>query len=47
MSEWENGALLRAIVEGLNHDEVFTAHSGDRWYASTVRAVPGRMAAST
>jgi DNA invertase Pin-like site-specific DNA recombinase len=33
------GTSLRGIAEGLNEDKVGTAHGGDKWYASTVKAV--------
>jgi DNA invertase Pin-like site-specific DNA recombinase len=33
------GATLMAIAEELNRDRVPTAQGGQRWYASTVRAV--------
>jgi len=37
--ERRRGRSLREIAEGLNEDKVGTAHGGDRWYASTVKAV--------
>jgi len=37
--ERAEGRSLRAIAEGLDADEVPTAHGGARWHASTVRAV--------
>jgi len=38
-SERASGASLRAIADGLNASGIATAHGGQRWYASTVRAV--------
>jgi len=37
--ERDQVATLRAIAEALNADQVPTAHGGQRWYPSTVRAV--------
>jgi DNA invertase Pin-like site-specific DNA recombinase len=36
------GLSLREIAEGLNDDKVSTAHGGDKWHASTVKAVLDR-----
>ena len=38
-SEREAGVSYRLIAEGLNRDEIPTAHQGDKWYASTVRNI--------
>jgi DNA invertase Pin-like site-specific DNA recombinase len=37
--ERRRGRSLRAIADGLNDDGVGTAHGGQRWHASTVKAV--------
>ncbi len=37
------GLSLRKIAEGLSEDGVGTAHGGDRWHASTVKAVLERI----
>jgi DNA invertase Pin-like site-specific DNA recombinase len=37
--ERDQGASLARIADALNADGVATAHGGERWYASTVRAV--------
>lgn len=39
VAEREEGLSLRAIAERLNTDDVPTTQDGQRWYASTVRAV--------
>jgi DNA invertase Pin-like site-specific DNA recombinase len=39
LQEREQGQTLAAIAEGLNREAVPTAQGGQRWYASTVRAV--------
>ena len=36
--ERQNGKTLAAIAEGLNRDQVPTAHDGSRWHPETVRA---------
>lgn len=33
------GRSLRAIADGLTHDQVPTSQGGRRWYGSTVRAI--------
>jgi DNA invertase Pin-like site-specific DNA recombinase len=38
-SERADGATLSAIAEGLNEDAAATAHGGQQWWPSTVRAV--------
>jgi site-specific DNA recombinase len=38
-TERNAGVSYRLIAEGLNRDEIPTAHQGDKWYASTVRNV--------
>jgi DNA invertase Pin-like site-specific DNA recombinase len=39
VAEREDGRTLRVIADALNADEVATAHGGQKWYASSVRAV--------
>jgi DNA invertase Pin-like site-specific DNA recombinase len=39
--ERKAGRSLRAVAEGLNADDVPTAHGGKAWHASTVKAVLG------
>ena len=41
--ERRRGRSLRVIAEGLNEDKVRRAHGGDRWHASTVKAVLERI----
>jgi DNA invertase Pin-like site-specific DNA recombinase len=41
--ERRRGRSLRDIANGLNQDKVDTAHGGDRWHASTVKAVLERL----
>jgi Recombinase len=41
--ERRRGRSLRVIADGLNDDKVGTAHGGDKWYASTVKAVLERI----
>ncbi len=41
--ERRRGLSLRGIAEGLNADKVATAHGGDKWHASTVKAVLERI----
>jgi hypothetical protein len=38
------GGSLRKIADGLNADRIPTAHGGERWWPSTVRAVLRRAA---
>jgi len=40
--ERRRGGSLREIADGLNGDRVSTAHGGEKWHASTVKAVLGR-----
>ena len=40
--ERRRGRSLREIAEGLNEDKVSRAHGGDKWHASTVKAVLDR-----
>jgi DNA invertase Pin-like site-specific DNA recombinase len=42
--ERDRGASLRAIADGLNHDQVPTAQGGKAWYAATVREILARTA---
>lgn len=42
--ERSTGASLQMIADGLNADGIPTAQGGQRWYASTVRAVLRRLA---
>ncbi len=37
--EHNSGISYRNIAEGLNKDAIPTAHSGEKWYASTVRHI--------
>ncbi len=37
--ERRRGRSLREIADGLNDDEIGTAHGGARWHASTVKAI--------
>jgi len=41
--ERRRGRSLWEIANGLNADEVSTAHGGEKWYASTVKAVLERI----
>lgn len=45
-AERRQGRSLRAIADGLNTDQVATAHGGARWYASTVKALLERAASA-
>jgi hypothetical protein len=41
--ERRRGRSLRAIAEGLNGDGVGTAHGGEKWHASSVKAILDRI----
>jgi len=41
--ERRRGRSLRAIAEGLNEDGVGTAHGGEKWHASSVKAILDRI----
>jgi DNA invertase Pin-like site-specific DNA recombinase len=41
--ERRQGKSLRVIAEGRNEDNVGTAHGGDKWHASTLKAVLERI----
>ena len=41
--ERRRGLSLRKIADGLNDDKIGTAHGGDKWHASTVKAVLERL----
>lgn len=42
-SEHESGVSLREIAKRLNEDEIATGQGGQRWHASTVKAVLARV----
>jgi DNA invertase Pin-like site-specific DNA recombinase len=46
-AERAEGRSLRAIAAGLNADAVPTAHGGDAWHASTVKAVLDSLATTS